>query len=162
SQSFSKQLVNSRNADTALLNCVHTNAAAGSKVGVTLFTGVSPSPPYQTQLSATDNTNYNTLNNKIQGINQCGTNGMPACSGSNTSAGMNSAITQICPNANSCPTPTTTASTGQAMVIVTDGIPNCGSTKNCTDQGLLNNAVNAANDAANKGIDVSTIYYGTS
>jgi hypothetical protein len=125
-----------------------------------LFTGVSPSPPYQGQLSVSDTTNYNNLKNKIAGINQCGSSGMPACSGSNVAVGMNSAITQICPP-QSC---TSTSSTGprQAMVIVTDGIPNCGSTKNCTDNTLLNNAVNAANTAANDGIDVFTIYYGTS
>jgi hypothetical protein len=51
------------------------------------------------------------------------------------------------------------------MVIVTDGIPNCtsGSQPSCTsDQQLLDRAVSQANAAAAAGIDVYTIYYGSS
>ena len=48
------------------------------------------------------------------------------------------------------------------MIVVTDGIPNCGSTKNCTNAGLQANAIAAADKAYSDGIDVYTIYYGTS
>jgi hypothetical protein len=51
----------------------------------------------------------------------------------------------------------------QALVIITDGIPNCSnSIPNCSNSTLLNNAVNAANTAKQDGIDVFTIYYGNS
>jgi Flp pilus assembly protein TadG len=160
SMSFSTQLKNARAADQALLDCMHQNAATGSKLGITLFTGVSPSPPYQAQLPVTDTTDYNTLKNKIAGINQCSSAGMPACSGSNISAGMNSSISQFCPS-KPCPS-AGPAGSRQALVVVTDGIPNCGSTPNCSDTTLKNNAVTAANTAAADGMDVYTIYYGTS
>jgi Flp pilus assembly protein TadG len=160
SQSFATQLTNARAADQALLDCMHANAATGSKLGITLFTGVSPSPAYQARIPVTDNTNYNTLKNKIKGINACGSSGMPACSGSNAAVGMNSAISQYCPS-KPCPS-AGPAGSQQAIVIVTDGIPNCGSTSNCSDTTLKNNAVSAANTAYADGIDVYTIYYGTS
>jgi len=160
SMSFATQLTNARAADQALLDCMHNNAAAGSKLGITLFTGVSPSPPYQARLPVTDSANYNTLKNKIAGINQCGSSGMPACSGSNVSSGMNSAISQFCPS-KPCPSAGPTGSQ-QALVIVTDGIPDCGSTPSCSNTTLKNNAVTAANTAAADGMDVYTIYYGTS
>lgn len=158
-QSFSKQLANARAADVALLDCIKDNAAAGSKLGITLFTGVSPTPPYQSGISVSDGTNYTTLKNKISGINQCGSTGMPPCSGSNIAAGMNATLTQLCPN-NSCNSVYSNG-TKQAMIIVTDGIPNCGSTKNCSDSTLKSNAISAANQARADGIDVFTIYFGT-
>jgi hypothetical protein len=162
SMSFSQQLPNAKAADLSLLDCIRDNAAAGSKLGITLFTGVSPSPPYQAGLSVSDTTNYNNLKSKVSGINQCGSAGMPPCSGSNVSSGMNSAITQFCPTSSSCQSSSGSTSSRQALVIITDGIPNCGSTRNCSDSQLLNNAVTAANNASSKGIDVFTIYYGTS
>jgi hypothetical protein len=54
------------------------------------------------------------------------------------------------------------AGSREALVVVTDGIPNCGSTPNCSDTTLKNNAVSAANTAAADNMDVYTIYYGTS
>jgi Flp pilus assembly protein TadG len=160
SMSFSAQLAHARAADQALLDCMHANAAAGSKLGITLFTGVSPSPPYQATIPVTDTTDYTTLKNKISGINQCSSSGMPVCSGSNTAGGMNSAVTQFCPT-KPCASAGPTGSR-EAVVVVTDGIPNCGSTPSCSDATLLSNAVTAANTAAADGIDVYTIYYGTS
>jgi len=160
SESFATQLKNARAADQALLDCMHQNAAAGSELGISLFTGVSPSPPYQTRIPVSDTADYNTLKNKISGINQCGSNGMPACSGSNAAAGMNSAISQFCPThpcASAGP-----AGSREALVVVTDGIPDCGSTKGCSNTTLLNNATTAANTAAADGMDVYTIYYGSS
>jgi hypothetical protein len=160
SQSFATQLTNARAADQALLDCMQQNAAAGSKLGITLFTGVSPSPAYQNRISVSDPTNYNTLKNKIKSINPCDSVGMPACSGSNAAVGMNSALSQYCP---STPCPSAgPAGSRQSIVIVTDGIPNCGSTRNCSDAQLKSNAVSAANTAAANNIDVYTIYYGTS
>lgn len=160
SRSFATQLTNARAADQALLDCMHQNAAAGSELGISLFTGVSPSPPYQARIPVSDTTDYNTLKNKISGINECGSSGMPACSGSNAAAGMNSAISQFCPT-----TPCASAGPAgsrEALVIVTDGIPDCGSTPSCSNTTLLNNAVTAANTAAADGMDVYTIYYGSS
>jgi Flp pilus assembly protein TadG len=141
SQSFSQQLASARAADQALLTCVHTNAGSGSKFGISLFTGVSPNPSYQIPISATDATNYTNLQNKITGINQCGSSGMPVCSGSNIAAGMTQTIATLCPGS-SC---SSSSSTRQAMIIVTDGIPNCGSTPNCSNSGLQAAAITAAN-----------------
>jgi Flp pilus assembly protein TadG len=163
SSSFSQQLTNARAADQALLDCIYTNATAGgSKLGIALFTGVSPSTLYQSQITVDGTGNYDTLKNKISNIKQCGSSGMPPCSGSNVSAGMKSAIDSMCPQASTCPLPTS-AGAGQALVIVTDGIPNCSSAiPNCSNSTLLNNAVAQANRAESEGIDVYTIYYGNS
>jgi Flp pilus assembly protein TadG len=160
SSSFSSQLTNARAADKALLDCMKQNAAIGSKLGITLFTGVSQSPAYQVRIPVTDAANYNILKNKISGINECGSSGMPICSGSNAAVGINSAISQFCPS-KPCAYEGPVGSR-QALVIVTDGIPNCGNTPNCSGTTLKANAVSAANAAASKGIDVYTIYYGTS
>jgi Flp pilus assembly protein TadG len=160
SMSFANQLTNARAADQALLDCMHQNAATASKLGIALFTGVSPSPPYQSQIPVSDSNNYNTLKNKITSIMECGSSGMPQCSGSNVSSGMSSAINQFCPS-HPCPSAGPSGSR-QALVVVTDGIPDCGNTRGCSDKGLQTDAVNAANTAATDNMDVYTIYYGTS
>jgi hypothetical protein len=112
----------------------------------------------------TDNSSYNALTSKITAIDQCAKNGMPICSGSNVSSGMTAALssTMLCPGT-SCTTQSS-ANPSRAMVIVTDGIPNCTSNSqpSCTsDHQLLDRAVSQANAAATAGIDVYTIYYGS-
>jgi Flp pilus assembly protein TadG len=161
SWSFSEELPSARAANQALLDCIDAYAVSGSKLGIALFTGVSPSPLYQDQIAVHGTGNYDTLKNKIQNINRCGSSGMPPCSGSNISSGMKSAIDAMCPQASSCPLPES-AGAGQALIIVTDGIPNCGSQRNCSNTDLKNRAVEQANRAASEGIDVYTIYYGNS
>ena len=171
SGSFSQQIASAKAADQALLDCVKKYSAPGSKLGVALFTGLSPNPAYQPAISVlntanpNDMTNYNALTNKITAINGCGSSGMPACSGSNVSAGMTEALnsSMLCPGT-SCTLPSPT-DPSRAMVIVTDGIPNCtsGSSPSCSsDQQLLDRAVAQADAAASKGIDVYTIYFGSS
>jgi Flp pilus assembly protein TadG len=161
SSSFSEELPSAKAADLALLDCIKDNAAAGSKLGIALFTGVSPSTLYQGQLAVSESGNYNTLKNKISGIQRCDSPGMPKCSGSNVSSGMSAAITNMCPNASDCPLPTSSGSK-QALVILTDGIPNCGSQPNCSNSSLKAKAVQQADRASSEGIDVFTIYYGDS
>jgi Flp pilus assembly protein TadG len=162
SQSFSQQLSNAKAADLALMDCIKNNSAAGSKLGIALFTGTSPAGIYAPQVAVSDSTNYNNMKTKINNIQQCGGTGMPACSGSNVSSGMNAAITSMCPQASTCPLAASTQ-TSQALVIITDGIPNCSSSiPNCSNSTLLANAVAAADKAKSEGIDVFTVYYGTS
>lgn len=156
-QSFSQQLTNARAADQALLDCMAANAPTGSQLGITLFTGVQLTQPYQKPLPVGDTADYNTLKKQIASINACDSRGMPACSGSNIAIGENSAISQFCSK-----TPCSSAA-NQAMVIVTDGIPNCGSAKGCTsDAKIQTDAQNASQTAQADGMEVYTIYYGNS
>jgi Flp pilus assembly protein TadG len=140
-------------AETALLSCVN-KAGSGSKFGVNLLTGTSTTgAAFQ---DATTTTGNQTLSTKINAIGGCGTNGMPACSGTNFAPALTSSTNLICPSGN-C----TATSTGpkNAIVFITDGEPNCsgmsGGAAACE-----NAAITAVNTAAAEGIDVYVIFYG--
>jgi uncharacterized protein YegL len=151
SQSFSAEIAQAKAADQALLTCMKNNSAAGSTLGIGLFTGTGTS--YQTPLSVT--TSYDALTTKISAINSCDKPGMPACSGTNIGGGINTAIAQICPG-NTCANPATYK---PALVVVTDGQPNnCGS-KGCGNDTPQTYAEKAALAAGNLGMDVFTIYF---
>jgi Flp pilus assembly protein TadG len=151
SQSFSAEIAQAKAADQALLTCMNNNSAAGSTLGIGLFTGTGTS--YQSPLPVT--TNYNDLTNKISAINGCGKAGMPECSGTNIGGGINTAIAQICPGS-TCSNP---AAYKPALVIVTDGQPTkCGSS-GCGNDTPQTYAEKAAQTAANLGMDIFTIYF---
>jgi hypothetical protein len=148
SQSFSTQIVNAKAADTALLNtCVLGNAAPGSLVGMTLFTGSGLK--YQAPISFDGKTkgvnNSTTLQNAINNFSGCGGSGMPACSGTNLGAGITTAVTAM------------RAATGQPgssqnLILVTDGQSNPSS--------LNSSALTAAQNAWSLDkINISVIYY---
>jgi hypothetical protein len=140
-------------AELALLSCAN-KAGTGSKFGVNLLTGTSTTgAPFQ---DATTTAGNQTLTNAVNGINGCGTGGMPACSGTNFAPALTSATNLICPSGN-C----TASASGpkNAIVFITDGEPNCtGMSGGAT--ACENAAITAVNTAAGDGIDVYVIYYG--
>ncbi len=169
SQSFSAQMTSSKAADLALLSCQHNHAGSASQTGLTVFTS------FGSVLSTMGNANITT---KINSLAQCGTGGMPACSGSNLAAGMYQALQTMTggayhPSANLA---------GKAVILITDGSPNAtaagqpytvaqGGTGNCpmssgrnptptcTDANLLSFAQTQANALWAHGISVFTIFY---
>jgi hypothetical protein len=139
-------------ADQALLDCLKDRAPAGSRLGITVFTGTAVN--YQNPLDATDGS----LPAQINNIPQCAfisdSGPTPKCNtGTNIGAAIAAAIAQY----NNNPNPISGA--GKNIVIVTDGLPNSStgcSGGNCTAQGY---AQDQAAAAAALGMNISTIYY---
>jgi Flp pilus assembly protein TadG len=159
-------------ADQALLDCVNGSAPAGSRVGITPFTGTAWNN-YQAPVAV--NTNYSALKTAINNIPQCALDyagapaAQPLCSkGTDIAAGINSTIAQY---NNLSPGPSGSL---RNMVVVTDGLPEtvngtpCYGNSSCIAQ-AQQNALNAADAAGcggncaspdpSKVINVSTIYY---
>ena len=120
---------NAKLANLDILNCLSPT----SKFGLAEFTGSSPNPP-AIPLTLDTKTNFSTLENDVNAMGDCQysstKNGIPACSGSSVVAGMTEAVTAL--------EAAKTTGTQSAMVIVTDGQPNCGSgsPRNCTSSSL--------------------------
>jgi hypothetical protein len=157
-------------ADQALLDCVNANAPAGSRFGITPFSGTAwdnGNSSYQAPVAV--NTNDTTLTNSIKNIPQCALPGSPTtktprCStGTDIAAGINSTIAQY--NSLS-PGP---SGSQRNMVIVTDGLPNTCNGNSCSIATAQHNAETAAQNAfcggscatpdPAKAMNVSTIYY---
>ncbi|HWP24821.1 MAG TPA: TadG family pilus assembly protein [Xanthobacteraceae bacterium] len=164
SLSFSEEIGSAKEADKALVNCM-LNAATGSKLAITVF-GLT-SRAYQSAVTVADN--ESTLTNKIDAIvvtSSSNHSTMPSGAGTNIGAGINTAIGQICPN-NTCPA----TSFKPTIVLVSDGLPTaytdakgnsvfCGTTNTkCINNNAKPQAETAAQDAANKGIDIYAIYF---
>lgn len=168
SQSFSSMITQQRAADAAILNCIKTTSASTSVYGVTAFTGHATIVAPLAQAS----TNLTALTTKINALTNCGSSGMPVCSGSNIAAGLYSAIQQF--------STVSATNTVKNVIIITDGVPNASRgvtyglldgvstsltslvpicTSNCTSANLLTMAQNQANNASAAGINISTIYY---
>jgi Flp pilus assembly protein TadG len=173
SGSFTEEIAQGRAAAQGLLNCMHENAASGSKLGITLFAGCSGAScnpgltTFRSMLSTTQDNTYTALQNKIGQISNCTNNdassismNIPKCNtATNQAAGIQAAFNQFCPTGTCTPSSTSK----NAMVIVSDGLPVCGSgaPAGCTAQSLRDAAVQQANTAAAQGIDIYTIYYGS-
>lgn len=157
-------------AAQALLACVTANAPAGSRFGITPFTGTAwdkGNSSYQAPVVV--NANDNTLSNSINNIPQCALPSSPTtktsrCStGTDIAAGINSTIAQY---NNLSPGP---SGSKRNMVIVTDGMPNTCNGNSCSIATAQQNAENAAQAAfcggscatpnPAKAMNVSTIYY---
>ncbi len=164
SLSFEQEINDAKNADKALVNCM-LNAATGSKLGITVFGLTSRS--YQSAVTVADN--QSTLMNKIDAIvvtSSSNHSTMPSGAGTNIGAGINTAISQICPS-NTCPS----TSFKPTIVLVTDGLPTaytnssgtsvfCGTTNtSCINNNAKPQAEAAAQAAADKGIDIYAIYF---
>ena len=168
-QSFSRQIANSKAADLQLLNCQKLAAGVDSQFGLAVFTGFG----FTQQPMANVGTNYSGLQGKINDLAECGTGSMPQCSGSNIAAGLKMALT----NFTSTSYHPSSNLAGQAVVLLTDGIPNaeagaqpytaaqggdgsCGSAGHqCTDDDLKRFAQAQADALSAQGISVFTIFY---
>ena len=151
-------------ADKALLDCLKSSSPAGTRLGMTVFTGTALA--FQTPSAV--NTSYDALKAKIDTLPQCqNTNPPPAgnttplCStGTDISAGINASMAEF----TSSPNPIGVSQ--KNIVIVTDGLPTavngsyCNGNSGCENTAKQNavNAVDAAYDQGN-GANVYTIYY---
>jgi Flp pilus assembly protein TadG len=159
SSSFQNSIKNAQQADQQLITCVSQNASSSSQLGLGLFTSYSTDRPTLTPLinptSGIDNTQ--TLKNDAGTFGDCGSRGMPVCSGTNIAAGINDGIAQFTSSSyKKC----VTAGSQQNIIIVTDGEPNsCGKNNSCSTSQAEAEATAAANTAWADKINVSTIYF---
>ena len=139
--SFGAEIAQARQADQALLNCVRDLTSGTSFFGIALFTGVGAvHAPLQTL-----STGYGPLTAKISQLRVCGTGGMPACSGTNIAAGIDSAVNMF------LATPPSSPNARRAVILVSDGEPNPTTLKPA--------AITAVNRAATNDISVFTVFY---
>jgi Flp pilus assembly protein TadG len=139
--SFSDEIADARAADNALLNCVNTLTTGSSLFGISLFTGVGLNYAALQTLQ----TGYGALTTKINAIRVCGSSGMPACSGTNIAAGLNTSVDMF------LATPPSSPNAQRAIILVSDGEPNPANLKPA--------AITAANRAATNNISVFTVFY---
>ncbi len=151
SASFQQEINNAKAADQALANCM-LNAAAGSKLGISVFGETSVSYLSPTVV----NGGTTTITNSINGINANGRSPMPQSGGTDIAAGINSAINQVCPGTTCSPPPT---SFKPAIVLVTDGLPNMCNGQSCSVSTAQAAAQAAADAAAADGFDIYVLYY---
>jgi hypothetical protein len=159
SASFKNSIANAQQADKALLNCLQQNASSSSRLGLSMFTSYTTDKPVLTPVidPKTGVNNLNALTNDISSFGDCGTTGMPACSGTNIAAGISDAVAQF---SSQSYTSSVTPGSKQNIIIVTDGEPNsCGKNQSCSTSQAEAAATTAANAAAAKNFDVSTIYF---
>jgi Flp pilus assembly protein TadG len=139
--SFGAEIADARAADRALLDCVNSNTSGTSLVGMSIFTGVGA---VHSPLQALQ-TGYGPMTAKINQLRVCGSAGMPACSGTNIAAGLNTAVDMFLAS------PPSNAGIQRAIVLVSDGEPNPTSLKPA--------AVAAATRADNAGISLFSVFY---
>jgi Mg-chelatase subunit ChlD len=150
--SFSTDIVFARKADIELLDCIKAKTDGSSLIGLTTFTGCGK----LNQIMLPVTSSYSTLRNSLLTINTCGMSGMPACSGTNIGRGLETAKNHLMGTALSA------NSRGQAIVLVTDGMPNAeagGCGPGNTDAALANYATQQAIGCASAGISIFCIFY---
>jgi Flp pilus assembly protein TadG len=161
SQSFGGEIANQVAADQQILNCVKGVVGSSSYFGVTFANGHAST--YLALQAA--QANYSALQSSVGAIVACSSRDTqdPNCStGSNVGSGIYSAIQQF--------SSSTFTGTSKNIVIITDGVPNAGSTTyspvdgvscttRCGDTDLQNGTQAQALAAKNAGINISTIYY---
>ena len=155
--SFRAELPDAVTADQTLLSCINNRARPQSLIGGVAFTGEGL---HLQQLDELQN-GFNAIYNSFGNLRSCDRPGMPRCSGTHIGAGMQYALDQYTTydTANGPPAPGGPPRK-RAMIIVSDGEPNCrrpvcGS----STQDLRNQAVARANDADAAGISVFTVLY---
>lgn len=138
--SFQDEIADARTADQTLLTCLKANTSNTSRVGVATFTGVGAILSNWQNLAS----GFDALSTKVGQLNTCGNPGMPACSGTNIAAGLNTATNMY----TASPSP---EGRKRAIILVSDGEPN--------PTNLKPAAIAAANAAALQGLSVFTIFF---
>lgn len=183
SASFKSSITNAQAADQALLTCMDQSSGSGSQLGLTLFTGDASTNPKENPALTNVVANYSALKTAINNYGDCGTSGMPACSGTDIASGVIDGIKQL---TSASFTKNLTPGSQQNIIIVSDGQPNsCGPTtvaaklsnpayngknskylcptacdSNCSPSTDPSNAaLAAASLAATDNINISVIYY---
>jgi|CXWL01.1.fsa_nt_gi Flp pilus assembly protein TadG len=143
--SFVDEIDEARLADQGLLDCIHDNAP-DTMLGLVTFTGYGQTVSGLKSV----NTDYAALSTSIGKIKNCGSAGMPPCSGTNIGAGLDQALAVLATS--------TSVDLPQAIVLVTDGMPNSG-IPGYSDADLVNWAEDSADKADALGISIFTLFY---
>ena len=152
--SFSAEIGDARTANHALLDCLRQRTGGDSLVGMVTFTGVAQD---YVALDSMD-IGYDSMSTAIDGLDSCGSNGMPACSGTHVGAGMERAL-EMFAEADAAD-PDGDHGIGRAMVILGDGAPNAsGPNAGMSNQDLMNHAKSMADQAEANDISVYTVFY---
>jgi Mg-chelatase subunit ChlD len=152
--SFSAEIGDARAANHALLDCLQQRTSGESLVGMVTFTGIAQD---YVALEPMD-VGYESLSTAIDGLDSCGNNGMPPCSGTHVGAGMERALEMFAESDAS--DPDSEQGIGRAMVILGDGAPNAsGPNSHLSNQDLQNHAKAMADQAEANEISVYTVFY---
>jgi Flp pilus assembly protein TadG len=152
--SFSAEIGNARAANHALLDCLQQRTSGDSLVGMVTYTGVAQD---YVALDSMD-VGYDNLSSAIDGLDSCGSTGMPACSGTHVGAGMQRALGMFADA--DADEPDRNRGIGRAMVILGDGAPNAsGPNAGMSNQDLINHAISMADQAEANDISVYTVFY---
>jgi len=157
--SFSAEIGDARAANHALLDCLQQRTSGDSLVGMVTFTGVAQD---YVALDSMD-VGYDSLSSAIDGLDSCGSAGMPPCSGTHVGAGMERALDMFAESDADDPDaddPDADHGIGRAMVILGDGTPNAsGPNAGLTNQQLMDHALAMADQAEADEISVYTVFY---
>ena len=152
--SFSAEIGDARDANHVLLDCLQQRTSGDSLVGIVTFTGVATDyAPFDTMEMG-----YDALSTAIDGLNSCGNDPMPPCSGTHVGAGMERAMEMF--SEVDAADPDRKDSSVRAMVILGDGSPNAsGPNSHLTNQDLINHANAMADQAEDSDISIYTVFY---
>jgi hypothetical protein len=152
--SFSAEIGDARDANHVLLDCLQQRTSGDSLVGMVTFTGVATDyAPFDTMEMG-----YDALSTAIDGLNSCGNDPMPPCSGTHVGAGMERAMEMF--SEVDAADPDRKDSSVRAMVILGDGSPNAsGPNSHLTNQDLINHANAMADRAEDSDVSIYTIFY---
>jgi hypothetical protein len=152
SSSLLGQMSYVRNADTALVDCLRDHSDGSPLIGLVTFTGCG----FLNRPLAPISTGYTSMVQAIAAMNACGTTGMPPCSGSNIGQAIRVSVDHF------ISTPRSVHAFGQAIVILTDGLPTV-SVSGCgpgnTASAMAAYAVLQADRADTNAISIFVIHY---
>ncbi len=154
SQSFSGVLTQAKQGDQALFNALNTTGGK-SCFGLVAMTGFGQTLQSMKTISG----NTTAMTNAITSLAQCGSTGMPVCSGSDMAAGFIEALKDF--NLSTYPNYNKT-NVNKAIVFVSDGSPSSsssGSHPSDSDAQLLTLAQTEADTAYSQGINVYGVFY---
>ncbi len=150
--SFSAEIGDARDANQALVDCLEDHVGDDSRAGLVTFTGwgqvKKPLSPIKADILS--------LKSAIGAIKNCGSTGMPVCSGTDIAAGLEAAVNHMIGS----PSPDPEAK--QALVLVGDGAPNAswkGSHPSMSTSQISNLAVTWADNADAAGISVFVVFF---
>jgi Flp pilus assembly protein TadG len=151
--SFAAELSDAKQGDQALLDALHMDGQGRSSLGIVVFTGWGQTISPLLKI----NTNYGALSSDISSVNHCGSAGMPICSGTDISAGLEQGIAVF-----NDPSYPSTSPTGKVIVLVSDGEPtqnSQGSNPALNDVQLMTRAEQKADEAWAQGIHVYVVFF---
>lgn len=146
--SFTEELPDAKEADDTMLDCVAEHTGVDSQMGLVAFTGYGQI--MQTLVPLQDG-GYEAMQAAVAGLSNCGSGGMPPCSGTNIAPGLELANDLL-------DSSTSPADVDRAIILVSDGAPNS-SFPGITDQDLMDLATAQADYAEAMGYSIWTVFY---